>query len=97
MPGPGFKPGLLQPQRSVLTTRRSRLHQTSRSKNITKTDTNYTRSQSILSRIRSLPCLFNHVNGDFGQCFQRAKEKFTFRLPSFLEFFLFFAVVEHCS
>ena len=25
MPGPGFEPGLLRPQRSVLTTRRSRL------------------------------------------------------------------------
>ena len=25
MPGPGFKPGLLPPQRSVLTTKRSRL------------------------------------------------------------------------
>ena len=24
MPGPGFEPGLLRPQRSVLTTRRSR-------------------------------------------------------------------------
>ena len=24
MPGPGFEPGLLQPQRSLLTTRRSR-------------------------------------------------------------------------
>ena len=26
LPGPGFEPGLLRPQRSVLTTRRSRLH-----------------------------------------------------------------------
>ena len=26
MPRPGFEPGLLRPQRSVLTTRRSRLH-----------------------------------------------------------------------
>ena len=25
MPGPGFEPGLLRPQRNVLTTRRSRL------------------------------------------------------------------------
>ena len=28
MPRPGFEPGLLRPQRSVLTTRRSRLHVT---------------------------------------------------------------------
>ena len=28
MPRPGFEPGLLRPQRSVLTTRRSRLHDT---------------------------------------------------------------------
>ena len=28
LPGPGFEPGLLRPQRSVLTTRRSRLAMT---------------------------------------------------------------------
>lgn len=30
LPGPGFEPGLLRPQRSVLTTRRSRLNETRR-------------------------------------------------------------------
>ena len=34
MPRPGFEPGLLRPQRSVLTTRRSRLHNTLMRKNI---------------------------------------------------------------
>ena len=34
MPRPGFEPGLLRPQRSVLTTRRSRLHDTKGWKNI---------------------------------------------------------------